>query len=165
MKNAMTWEQICDDPTLRDLPYKIEQDRFGRIVMSTARTNHGWYQIEIAKRLCALLPDWAVLAECGVNTAQGVKVPDLAAMPIEFARGHIGSASLPESPPLCVEVLSESNTLEEMREKRGLLAARGCREFWSCSEDGRMTFIDAALGAPLPTSVLCPDFPKLISLA
>ena len=36
MHTAMTWEQICDDPHLRDLPYKIEQDRFGRIVMSPA---------------------------------------------------------------------------------------------------------------------------------
>ena len=29
-----SWEEICADPHLRDLPYKIEQDRSGRIVMS-----------------------------------------------------------------------------------------------------------------------------------
>jgi hypothetical protein len=44
MHNAMTWEQICDDPHLRHLPYKIEQNRHGRIVMSPAKADHGRLQ-------------------------------------------------------------------------------------------------------------------------
>ena len=74
----MTWEQICDDSNLRDLPYKIEQDRFGRIVMSPAKADHGRYQIRIGRLLEESLPGWAVYCECGVETHEGVKVPDVA---------------------------------------------------------------------------------------
>ena len=80
MHTAMTWEQICDDPHLRDLPYKIEQDRYGRIVMSPPpRADHARFQGEIAKRLGILLAVWAIMVECGIDTPEGVKVPDVAA--------------------------------------------------------------------------------------
>jgi Uma2 family endonuclease len=161
----MTWEQICDDPHLRDLPYKIEQDRFGRIVMSPPpRVDHGRYEIRIGALLQDLLPGWAVYAECGIDTQEGVKVPDVAAMAGERARRHRGAASLSEAPAICIEVLSWSNTPGEMDEKRRLYAAKGCLEFWTCSEEGQMTFFDAATGRILPQSVLCPAFPTLIRL-
>jgi Uma2 family endonuclease len=161
----MTWEQICDDPHLRDLPYKIEQDRFGRIVMSPPpRVDHGRYQGEILHRLRSLLPGWAAMVEAGVDTSEGVKVPDVVAWPLDRDRRYRGIASLPEAPDICVEVLSWSNTAEEMDEKRRLYAAKGCLEFWTCSEEGQMTFFDAATGRILPQSTLCPAFPALIRL-
>jgi Uma2 family endonuclease len=165
MNTAMTWEQICDDPHLRDLPYKIEQDRYGRIVMSPPpRADHGRYQILIGALLGSHLAGWAVYGECGIDTSEGVKVPDVAAMPGERARRHRGATSLPEAPEICVEVLSWSNTSEEMDEKRRLYAGKGCLEFWTCSEDGRMTFFNAGTGQTLPQSALCPAFPPLIRL-
>jgi Uma2 family endonuclease len=160
----MTWEQICDDPHLRDLPYKIEQDRFGRIVMSPAKAAHGWYQGEIHHLLRNLLPGWVAVIECGIDTSEGVKVPDIAAMPQGLFHRYFTAQSLPESPDICVEVLSWSNTPEEMDEKRRLYAAKGCREFWTCSEEGQMSFFDAATGESLPQSALCPAFPPLIRL-
>ncbi len=30
----MTWEEVCDDPRLQDLPYKIELNQWGNIEMS-----------------------------------------------------------------------------------------------------------------------------------
>jgi Uma2 family endonuclease len=72
-----------------------------------------------------------------LDTPEGVRVPDVAAMPVERARPHIEAASLPESPDICVEVLSESTIPEEIEEKRQLLAACGCGEFWTCSEEGK----------------------------
>jgi len=165
MHTAMTWEQICDDPHLRDLPYKIEQDRFGRIVMSPpANTDHGEYQARIAWVLATELPDYVVLTECGVDTDEGVKVPDVAAMTRVRRRLHQGRPSFPEAPEICIEVLSVRNTTEEMDEKRRLYAARGCREFWTCSEQGRMTFLDANTGQNLTQSGLCPGFPVAIRL-
>ena len=165
MPTAMTWEQICDDPHLRDLPYKIEQDRYGRIVMSPpANTDHGEYQARIAGILGFELPGYAVLIECGVDTPEGVRVPDVAAMTRARRRLHNGRPSLPEAPDICIEVLSRFNTPEEMDEKRRLYAAKGCREFWTCSEEGQMTFFDAATGRLLPQSTLCQAFPPLIRL-
>ena len=32
----MTWQEVLDDPRLQNLPYKIELDQWGRIVMSPA---------------------------------------------------------------------------------------------------------------------------------
>jgi Uma2 family endonuclease len=164
MNTAMTWEQICDDPHLHDLPYKIEQDRHGRIVMSPAKADHGRFEIRVGAILERLLPGWAVYAECGVDTHEGVKVPDVAAMPAERARRHRGAASLPEAPDICVEILSFANTPGEMDEKRRLYATRGCREFWTCSEEGEMAFYEAPGGRRIDRSVLCPDFPPLICL-
>lgn len=160
----MTWEQICDDPHLRDLPFKIEQDRYGRIVMSPAKPDHGLYQVQIGAMLGRLLPGWAVFSECGIDTPEGVKVPDIAAMPRERSRLYRGVTSLPESPEICVEVLSWCNSVEEMDEKRCLFAAKGCREFWTCSEEGEMSFFSAPDGGRLVWSAICPEFPAKISL-
>jgi Uma2 family endonuclease len=161
----MTWEEICDDPNLEDLPYKIEQDRFGRIVMSPRPgLPHGRYQVEIAHLLRTLLPDWTVSVETGVKTPDGVKVPDVIAFPKDGVDRSGNKYYLPESPAICVEVLSESNSPEEMDEKRGHYAAQGCREFWTCSESGEMSFYDALTGERLAASALCVGFPARIVL-
>ena len=34
--SALTWNQICEDRSLANLPYKIETNRYGQIVMSPA---------------------------------------------------------------------------------------------------------------------------------
>lgn len=31
---GLTWEEVCADPNLEDLPYKIETNEWGQIVMS-----------------------------------------------------------------------------------------------------------------------------------
>ena len=163
MTMTMTWEQICDDPHLRDLPYKIEQDRYGRIVMSPPpKPDHGKYQAEIGYLIRTLLPNWVAFTECAVNTPEGVKVPDVAAMPSERSQRHLGVASLPEAPEICVEVLSWSNSPEEIEEKRRLYAGQGCQEFWTCSQKGEMAFFDAASGGRRENSAICPGFPTLI---
>jgi hypothetical protein len=36
----MRWQEICDHPCLRDLPFKLETDRWGHIVMSPASNRH-----------------------------------------------------------------------------------------------------------------------------
>ena len=33
----MNWQEICNDPLLRELPYKIELNEWGKIVMTPAR--------------------------------------------------------------------------------------------------------------------------------
>jgi len=32
----MNWQQVCENPTLKDLPFKIELNTFGQIIMSPA---------------------------------------------------------------------------------------------------------------------------------
>jgi len=159
-----TWEEICDDPNLRDLPYKIEQDRYGRIIMSPAKPDHGLYQAAIVQKLGGQFPGWAIYSECAIATPEGTKVPDVAAMSMDRSRLHRGKSVLPEAPEICVEVLSWSNSTPEISEKRALLAALGCQEFWTCSNEGKMTFLNAATGETLAASQLFPHFPALITL-
>jgi Uma2 family endonuclease len=160
----MTWEQICEDPHLRDLPYKIEQDRYGRIVMSPVKSDHSEYQGKLAALLTQLLPGWSILVECAIDTPEGTKVADVAAMTRDRRLPHRGAASLPIAPEICVEVESQSNTADELEEKRCLYAKRGCLEFWICGENGAMTFLEACDGKLLQHSAICPAFPSKIEL-
>lgn len=153
-----SWADICDDKSLRDLPYKIEQDRWGRLIMSPVKPDHSEFQAEIAHLLRLLLPDWKVLVECAIETAEGIRAADVAAMPAAARAGTRGAASLARCPEICVEVLSECNTDEEMVEKRQLFAARGSGEFWTCGPNGLMTFRLASDGSPLSQSRICPQF-------
>ena len=47
----MQWQEVCEDTLLQDLPYKIELNRWGQIVMSPARVKHGFFQGRIAHLL------------------------------------------------------------------------------------------------------------------
>jgi hypothetical protein len=45
---SMRWAQVVNDPALRDLPYKVELNAFGKIEMSPAGTRHGRLQALVA---------------------------------------------------------------------------------------------------------------------
>lgn len=154
----MTWEEICADPTLRDLPFKIETNRRGQILMSPARSRHGEYQSEINALLRQFLPHGRVVIECPVQTTAGVRVPDVAWTSPERREPVIYTLA----PEICVEVLSPYNDEEEMTEKRALYFSAGALESWTCAEDGAMQFHGP--GGRLERSVLCPAFPVQVEI-
>ena len=41
----MQWSEVITDKSLKDLPYKIELDRYGNILMSPASNRHGRMQL------------------------------------------------------------------------------------------------------------------------
>jgi hypothetical protein len=45
----MTWQEICEDPRFENLPYKVETDRLGRIIMSHARNRRGPWQDKLTR--------------------------------------------------------------------------------------------------------------------
>ncbi len=158
----MTWDEVLADRCLQDLPYKIELNHWGQIVMSPARNRHGKFQGKIAQLLGSLKPDGVVVTECAIRTADNVKVPDVAWT--SFAR--YDAATEPDelytdtAPEICVEIVSPSNTREEQMHKGSLYLQAGAEEFWLCNELGDVRFFDAA-GA-LESSRLCPKFPAKI---
>ena len=154
----MTWDEICEDPNLRGLPFKIETNQRGQIIMSPARSRHGEYQYRIGTLLERWLPHGSVLVECPIQTTAGVRVPDVAwASP---ARRQPVIYTL--APEICVEVLSPYNDDEEMAEKRALYFAAGALEGWICAEDGAMSFHGPA--GELPASEFCPGFPSRVEV-
>ena len=158
----MTWEEVCADPLLQDLPYKIELNKWGNIEMSPARSRHGEYQGEIGYLLRTLKPDGVAIAECPVETVENTKVPDVAWVSHTRRRVTPREFAYTVAPEICVEILSPSNLPEEMLHKGQLYLQAGADEFWLCDEHGGMRFFDAA--GPLERSQLCPAFPLRIEI-
>ena len=51
----MKWEEVCEYKELQDLPFKIELNKWGQIVMSPVKVKHSFYQGEILFLLRSLL--------------------------------------------------------------------------------------------------------------
>ncbi|MCP5197797.1 MAG: Uma2 family endonuclease [Gammaproteobacteria bacterium] len=158
----MQWQAICDNPLFRDMPFKFETDRWGKIVMSPATNRHSRYQGLMTRLLDRILTDGEAIPECSIQTANGVKVADIAWASHAFLRQHGVANPYPAAPEIVVEILSPSNTLAEMQEKKELYFARGAQKFWICEEDGAMQFYNNH--ARLESSQLASGFPARIEL-
>ncbi len=158
----MTWEEVCDDPLLQDLPYKIELNKWGNIEMSPARNRHGEFQSRISYLLQLRKPEGICITECGVKTAENIKVPDVTWASYEHRRATPHEFAYAVAPEICVEVFSPSDMLEEQLHKGQLYLAAGAKEFWLCDVLGTMRFFDT--GGELERSALCPELPQRVEL-
>jgi hypothetical protein len=52
------WSELCRDPSLEDLPYKIELNAWGKIDMSPANNRHGRLQALLATELHRQCRGW-----------------------------------------------------------------------------------------------------------
>jgi Uma2 family endonuclease len=159
-----TWAEICDDPVLRDLPYKIETNRFGKIMMSPASFWHGGFEIEIGHLLKKLMTGGRAVAECAIETSDGIRVADVAWISRERYEPYRKAVNLPIAPEICVEIISGSNTREEMLGKMQLYFAAGAKEVWLCDEDGSIEFFASDSTGPVKASRLCPEFPVKVEM-
>jgi Uma2 family endonuclease len=109
----------------------------------------------IAVAVRAALPGWQVWPEIGIHTADGVKAPDLAVAAPDFKEATDGRGFLIHAPDICVEIMSPSNTWDEMRHKCLLYLAAGAKEAWVCDEAGKLHFFDGT--GEIVDSTLAPD--------
>ena len=158
----MTWEEVCNDRSLQDLPYKIELNKWGNIEMSPARARHGEFQGWIVVLLQRHLPGGLAATEIGVETTENVKVPDVMWASFQHRRNTPHEFAYMVAPEICVEIISPTNMLEEQMHKGDLYLQAGAQEFWLCDELGNMRFFDAS--GPLERSLLCPEFPVKVIL-
>ena len=156
----MEWSEVIEDETLQNLPFKIELNEWGNIVMSPASNMHSILQGIISSLLNDAKRGGLVFPECSVGTSKGVKVADVAWVSDRFLAGHGAETPYNVAPELCIEVISPSNSKAEIAEKRDLYLAKGAKEFWTCSEEGRMTFYDPS--GEIATSNLFTDFPRVV---
>jgi Uma2 family endonuclease len=163
----MTWQDVCADQKLADLPYKIELNQWGQIVMSPADYQHSSFQGEIIRLLNELLPEGRAIPECAVETIEKTKVPDVVWLSPQRQAQVRGQASCPVAPEICVEILSPSNPAAQMLGspekpgKRELYFKAGASEFWMCDQKGRMRFF--APTGEISRSQLCSEFPLSLS--
>jgi hypothetical protein len=160
--NLRRWDEVLTDRELRKVPGRIETDRHGRIIMSPPPApRHSRLQHRIEMLLEKLMSPGEVLPECAVSTDDGVKAVDVAwASPERWAELGNRSCFL-HAPEICIEVISPSNSEEEIREKMLLYFAAGAREVWVCGSFGAMTFFGRG-GEAISRSQLCSALPEQI---
>ncbi|MFW5444400.1 MAG: Uma2 family endonuclease [Methylococcaceae bacterium] len=126
----MEWSEVIDNPLLRNLPFKIELNKFGKLLMSPASNDHGRIQSRLAAMLLNKLPRGEVITECSIQTSDGVKVADVAWLSDVFVSKFGFVTPYPKAPEICIEIVSPSNSKTEIQEKVELYLAKGAQEVW-----------------------------------
>lgn len=140
--STLTWADVMANPFLKDLPFKIELNKWGRIEMSPASNENGRIQYNIGKELDQR-PGGSVVVECSIATSDGVRVADVAWVSDARLAGFGNATPYPQAPEICVEVMSPSNTWGEMHMKAGLYLQAGAEEVWIEAPDGERRVIRA----------------------
>jgi Uma2 family endonuclease len=152
------WNEIVADPTLRDLPYKVETNARGQIILSPHKAHHSHQQKALMTCLDEHLPSGEAFQEYPVSTPGGVKQADViwASEDRQHKMRETGDPPI-LAPEICVEIMSASNTEEEMQANRELYRKAGAEEVWIVSEDGQIRFFSEA---ELEHSTIAPDAPE-----
>lgn len=156
----MQWRDVVNDPTLQNLPFKIELNQWGQVVMIPAKPKHNIYQGIIQNRLNELLNGGLALPELAIQTTDGIKVADVVWASHDRLDQIEDEDAASIAPEICVEVKLGSNTIEEMLTKKDLYLGAGAIEAWLCDQAGNLRFFDQT--GELERSRLVPDFPDRI---
>jgi len=155
------WEQICADPYVQGLEGRVETNRYGEIVMAPPPGfTHSNHQFEIGHLLKTLMPGGRTLTECAVLTSDGVKGVDVAWISERRVKQGLKGEVLTLAPEICVEVVSPSNTRQQMEAKRGHYFEAGAEEVWFCDKRRALHFfLKGREHAAAKASALCPAMP------
>jgi len=134
------WNEALRDPSLQDLPYKIEINAWGKLEMSPASNRHGRLQMEIGSELKRQLSTGVAISECSILTRIGIRVPDVVWASADFMQAFGEITPYQRAPEICVEIISRSNTQAEIDDKMAAYLAAGAREVWLVSEEGNIRY-------------------------
>lgn len=123
------WSEIVSDPLLRELPYKVETNAQGQLILSPHKARQSEIQEEVQDLLRRHAPDGRQPPEYPIATHEGVKQADVIWASHSWLREMKKTGDPPTfAPEVRIEILSESNTVEEMEEKRALYREAGAEE-------------------------------------
>ena len=129
---AERYRALCADSRYANLPGKVELDPWGRMVMSPpASYHHGVIQAKLVRALEPLGGQGSV--EAPIVTPAGILVADVTWASAQFIGRHAQESPLIHAPEICIEVLSPSNSVKEIREKIDAYLAAGAEEVWVVS--------------------------------
>ena len=158
----MEWREVVEHPSLKDLPFKIETNAEGYIMMVAAKNKHRAYQARIAAWFEHHGEENKAIQECNIQTSDAVKIADVAWTSAEFLKRNKYDDPYEESPEVVVEVISPSNSEKAMNYKMSLYFERGAKEVWFCDDDGNMRFFNPQ--GELERSELFGEFPGYIDI-
>ena len=164
----MNWQEVCQIPYLQHIPFKVELEEGGRLLMSPVSLQHVKLQSKIQSLLSTLLKGGEVFCEFPLQITkpedtgeETIKIPDVVWISYKrIKKIPKRSFASPIPPEICVEVLSPRNTSKEMLEKQRVYFEKGALEFWVCDNNGNMDFYNKE--GQLKHSELVPNFPKKI---
>ncbi len=136
----MEWASVITNPYLKDLPFKIELNKWGKILMSPASNRHGSIQYEVGSKIDRSKGSGKIIMECSIQTSDGVKVADVAWASDAFIERFEYDTPYAKAPEICVEVNSSSNSKAEIEEKIQLYLASGAREVWIVDDHGAILY-------------------------
>ena len=153
------WDEVTADPSLRDLPYKVETNARGQIILSPHKNRHSDLQTAVFYLLQQHAPDGHISVEYALATSRGVKAPDVVWMSVG-RREEMRETGDPSTlaPEICVEIMSASNTEDEMQEKRALYREIGAEEVWVVEEESIRFFWEEER----ERSEIAPDCPPAV---
>lgn len=156
----MQWQEVCESQYFKNIPFKIELNNQGKVLMTPVKVNHSILQGKIIGNLYQCLTGGEALAECAINTQQGTKVADVAWASNDLLEKIENEVECSIAPEICIEVLSFSNTKRELNEKQELYFEQGALEFWVCDSLGKMRFF--VKEGELESSNMAVSFPSSI---
>ena len=112
------WNGVTADPSLRDLPYKVETNATGQIVLTPHKAEHSDLQEDIQDLLRTHASGGRQPPEYPITTSDGVKQADVVWMSAE-RRAEMKKTGDPPTlaPEICVEVLNPNNRWTNIEEK------------------------------------------------
>jgi Uma2 family endonuclease len=140
MDLAVKWQELMHNPLFRDMPYKVELNKFGQILMSPASNRHGILQNKVAREIERDKKSGVIIIECSILTSEGVRVADIAWASEDFMAEFGEITPFPKAPEICVEIKSPANSRAEMEEKTRLYLEKGALEVWIVDEYGEVDF-------------------------
>jgi Uma2 family endonuclease len=158
---AARYRALCDDPCFANVPGKLELDAWGRMVMSPPSAYHGRIQGNLAYKLKAVLGG-QVITEAPIATPAGLFLADLAWASPQYMSAHGSESPLMRAPELCIEVVSPSNSVKELQEKRDAYLAAGAEEVWIVYPQSKRCELYGKQGA-LPRSAYAVDLGDIFS--
>jgi hypothetical protein len=88
----MQWSDVLAEPTLQDLPFKIELSTWGVMEMSPTNTRQGRITGRVVQYLDERLPAGEILMNTATRTAAGARIADVSRR-LEAAMQSIGYPS------------------------------------------------------------------------
>lgn len=145
-----------------DLPFAWETNARGQIIMTPHGYIHSFRASQLGRIFAAIAPEWHCGYQPGIYTSDGLKGPDVTLASPEYHARHIGVGGyFSEAPEICIEVMSPSNSWQEMQDKMPLYFEVGAQEVWIVDVEGTVSFFSPG-SEQLPQSRLIPDAPQSI---
>lgn len=140
MDLTVKWRGLIKNTFFRDVPYKVELNKFGQILMGPASNRRGILKFRIGNQIEKIKQSGTIILNSSILTGEGVRVADVAWASDEFYAEFGEKTPYPKAPEICVEVKSPASSKAEMGEKTRLYLEKGALEVWIVDENAKVNF-------------------------